>query len=159
MTDWRHDRVAAALAGRNPTVLMPLEASFAVIGDVQFLPGYALALTRDPGADRLSDLPRPERLQYLADVDLLALAVQNVCTAQDPAFRRVNIEILGNTDAFLHAHIWPRYDWEPPAILTQPVWRYPAESWRDPETALGSRHDVLRAALTAEIARLRRELS
>ncbi|EWS82195.1 HIT family protein [Brachybacterium phenoliresistens] len=154
MTGWRDDRVSAALEGRNPTVLAQLEASFAVIGDVQFLPGYSLALTRDPGADRLSDLPRAERLRYLADVDLLALAVENVCSAQDPAFRRVNIEILGNTDPFLHAHIWPRYDWEPPGLVTRPVWLHPPERWREPETALGPRHDGLRAELAAEISRL-----
>jgi hypothetical protein len=45
MSDWRTDRVLAALEGRNPTVLAKLDASFAVIGDVQFLRGYSLTLT------------------------------------------------------------------------------------------------------------------
>ncbi|HEY1704997.1 MAG TPA: hypothetical protein VGG75_35310 [Trebonia sp.] len=45
----------------------------------------------------------------------------------DPAFRRVNLEILGNTDAFLHAHIWPRYEWEPADLAGKPIWLYPAE--------------------------------
>ncbi|MER6974990.1 hypothetical protein ABT304_28285 [Nocardioides sp. NPDC000445] len=40
MTDWRSERVQSAIAGRNPTVLAELEAAYAVIGDVQFLPGY-----------------------------------------------------------------------------------------------------------------------
>lgn len=51
-----------AIDGRNPTVLAELDASSAVIGDVQFLPGSALALTkvqavRDLGAEirRLRD--------------------------------------------------------------------------------------------------------
>jgi len=72
MSDWRTDRVLAALEGRNPTVLAKLDASFAVIGDVQFLPGYSLALTKVPGVDRLSDLPCAERIRYLADVNLVA---------------------------------------------------------------------------------------
>jgi diadenosine tetraphosphate (Ap4A) HIT family hydrolase len=151
MTDWRDDRVRSAIDGRNPTVLAELEASYAVIGDVQFLPGYSLALTKTPGVDRLSDLPRVERIRYLADVDLVADAVETVCRRFDPAFRRLNIEILGNTDAFLHCHIWPRYEWEPPEIVGKPVWLYPAERWRDPATALGPRQDDLRAALTSEV--------
>jgi diadenosine tetraphosphate (Ap4A) HIT family hydrolase len=155
MSDWRADRVGAVLEGRNPTVLAELDAAFAVIGDVQFLPGYSLALTKVPGVDRLSDLPRHERIRYLADVDLVATAVENVCAARDRGYRRVNVEILGNTDAFLHAHIWPRYDWEPPEIIGYPVWLYPRERWTDPATALGPRYDALRAALAAEANRLR----
>ena len=60
MSDWRSDRVGSALAGENPTVLAELDHAFAVIGDVQWLPGYSLALTKVPGVDRLSDLPRSE---------------------------------------------------------------------------------------------------
>lgn len=151
MTDWREDRVQSAIEGRNPTVLAELDASYPVIGDVQFLPGYSLALTKTPGADRLSDLSRAERLGYLADVDLLGDAVETVCRGFDSAYRRVNIEILGNTDAFLHCHIWPRYEWEPEELVSKPVWLYPADRWREPSAALGPAHDELRAALSAEV--------
>lgn len=150
--DWRGDRVGSALAGRNPTVLRRLSASFAVIGDVQFLPGYCVAITDRPGVDRLSDLPRAERLRFLADMEALGEAVEVACAAADPAFRRVNLEILGNTDAFLHAHVWPRYGWEAPELVGKPVWLHPAARWSDPATALGSRHDALRARITAELA-------
>lgn len=105
MNDWRSDRVQAAIDGRNPTVLAELDAAYAVIGDVQFLPGYALALTKVPGVDRLSDLPRADRLRYLADVDLVATAVERVCSARDEAYRRINVEILGNTHAFLRSEL------------------------------------------------------
>lgn len=154
MIDWREDRVQSAIDGRNPTVLAELEAAYAVIGDTQFLPGYSLALTKIPSVDRLSDLPRRDRIRFLTDVELLAEAVEIVCRRLDPAYRRINIEILGNTDAFLHCHIWPRYEWEPADLVGKPVWLYPAERWRDPTTALGSAHDGLRAALEAEIGRL-----
>ena len=151
MTDWRQDRVQAAIDGRNTTVMAELDASYAVIGDVQFLTGYSLALTKVPGVDRLSDLPRVDRLRYLGDVDLLADVVETVCRQFDPAYRRLNVEILGNTDAFLHCHIWPRYDWEPSDIVGKPVWLYGADRWREAATALGPTHDELRAALTTEI--------
>lgn len=153
--DWRSDRVAAALEGNNPTVLAELDASFAVIGDVQFLPGYSLALTKVRGVDKLSDLPRPERLRFLADVDLVATAVENVCSQFDEGYRRVNVEILGNKDAFLHAHLWPRYEWEPVELREYPVWLYGSQKWHEPATALNTRHDRLRAALQATVIQLR----
>lgn len=153
VTDWRADRVGSALAGTNPTVMARLDASFAVIGDVQFLPGYSVAITDRPGVDRLSDLPRAERLRFLSDMERLGEAVERACAAHDPAFRRVNLEILGNTDAFLHAHVWPRYEWESPEAVAKPVRLYPAARWSDPSTALSSRHDPLRAAITQELER------
>ena len=146
--DWRGDRIGAALRGENPTVLARLPESFAVIGDVQWLPGYCVLLTDDPVVTRLTDLPRPARLRYLAAVDLLAEAVEIACTEGDSAFRRVNIEILGNTDPFLHTHIWPRYEWEPPELVGRPVWAYPDEQWHDPATAVGPQQDRLRARIT-----------
>ncbi|GII99666.1 hypothetical protein CLV28_0237 [Sediminihabitans luteus] len=155
MSDWRSDRVRSALSGENPTVLAHLNSSIAVIGDVQWLPGYSLALTKVPGVDRLTDLPREERVRYLADVDLLATAVESVCSRHDETFRRVNVEILGNADAYLHAHVWPRYDWEPPALVRKPVWLYPPDRWTDERYRLGPAHDPLRADLAAEVRRLR----
>lgn len=149
--DWREDRIGTALRGRNPTVLRRLDTGFAVIGDVQFLPGYSVLLVDESGVDRLSDLPRARRLGFLADMDRLGEAVENACRAADPAFRRVNLEILGNTDPFLHAHIWPRYEWEPPELVGKPVWLYPHERRKDPRYALGPQHDPLRAAITAEL--------
>lgn len=151
---WRLDRIGAARRGTNPTVLRRLPTSFAVIGDVQFLPGYCVLLIDRPGVERLTDLDRPERSGFLADLDRLAEAVENVCRTRDPAFRRVNLEIQGNLDPFLHAHVWPRYDWEAPELVTGPVGRYPTSRWRDPTTALGAQHDSWRVDLEAELDRL-----
>jgi diadenosine tetraphosphate (Ap4A) HIT family hydrolase len=134
-------------------VLARLPASFAVIGDVQWLPGYCVLLADDPAAGRLTDLPKPRRREFLDSMDRLGEAVELACGAADPAFRRINLEILGNTDAFLHAHIWPRYDWEPADRIGHPVWLYPGRNWADPATALGPQHDSLRAAIRAELER------
>ncbi|MFJ9933095.1 HIT family protein [Streptomyces virginiae] len=152
--DWRGDRIGSAHRGVNPTVLRRLTAGFAVIGDRQFLPGYSVLLADDPAVTRLSDLPRPRRGAYLADTERLAEAVERACTRLDPAFRRVNIEILGNTDPYLHAHVWPRYDWEPADRVGRPVWLYEEECWRGERHALGPRHDALRAAIGEELDRL-----
>ncbi|MHB9856901.1 diadenosine tetraphosphate hydrolase [Streptomyces sp. YIM S03343] len=152
--DWRTDRIGSALRGGNPTVLRRLEAGFAVIGDVQFLPGYSVLLVDDPSVQRLSELPKSKRLAFLSDMDKLGEAVERACKRLDPAFRRVNLEILGNTDPFLHAHVWPRFGWEPADRVGGPVWRYPRERWNDERHALGPRHDVLREVIGEELDRL-----
>lgn len=152
METWQQDRIGTALRGENPTAMTRLTASFAMIGDVQFLPGYSVALTDRPGVERLTDLPRPERMAFLSDMERLGEAVEHVCRAADPQFRRVNLEILGNTDPFLHAHVWPRYDWEPAELVTRPVWLYSSDHWSDPRTRLGPQHQQLRDAITAHLA-------
>ncbi|MFI7246055.1 HIT family protein [Streptomyces qinglanensis] len=152
--DWRSDRIGSALRGENPAVLRRLASGFAVIGDVQFLPGYALLLVDDPGVRRLSDLPKAKRLSFLSDMDRLGEAVERACRRLDPAFRRVNLEILGNTDPFLHAHVWPRYDWEPASLVGGPVWLYPREHRSAEEFGLGPQHDPLRNAIGSELDRL-----
>lgn len=153
--DWRTDRIRAALSGENPTVLRRLTAGFAVIGDVQFLPGYSVLLVDEPEVQRLSDLPRAKRLSFLSDMDQLGEAVERACRRLDPAFRRVNLEILGNTDPYLHAHIWPRFAWEPADVVGKPVWLYPRDRWSDEQFRLGPQHDVLRNAISGELDRLR----
>lgn len=152
--DWREDRIGSAARGENPTVLAELPGGYAVIGDVQFLPGYCVLLGKDPRATALAEMPRKERVQFLADTDLLATAVERACREADPGFRRVNIDILGNTDAFVHAHVWPRFEWEQADLVSKPVWLYDGANWRNPETALSDRHDALRAAITDHLRQL-----
>ncbi|TJZ99146.1 HIT family protein [Actinacidiphila oryziradicis] len=155
MTDgWRMDRIGSALRGENPAVLRRLDAGFAVIGDVQFLPGYSVLLTDEPDVQRLSDLPRAQRLAFLADMERLGEAVERACRRLDSAFRRVNLEILGNTDGFLHAHVWPRYEWESADLVGMPVWLYPHQRWSDEQFALGPQHDALRAEIGNELDKL-----
>ncbi|MCX4739326.1 HIT family protein [Streptomyces antibioticus] len=151
---WRRDRIGSALRGENPAVVRRLGDGFAVMGDVQFLPGYSVLLVDEPGVGRLSELSRGKRLGFLGDMDRLGEAVERACRRVESGFRRVNLEILGNTDPFLHAHVWPRFDWEPEELVGRPVWLYPPERWSDPEFALGPRHDVLRAAIGEELDRL-----
>lgn len=154
--DWREDRIGAARRGQNPTVLAELAAGYAVIGDTQFLPGYCVLLGKDPAAKALAEMPRLERVQFLADVDLLATAVERACRHSDPSFLRINIDVLGNTDPFVHAHVWPRYSWETPDLVRRPVWLYEPNHWRDSAMALGHQHAQLRERITTELQGLMR---
>lgn len=154
MTSWRDDRTGSALRGENPTVLARLRTGFAVIGDTQHLPGYCVLLHATPGVDRLTDLPRDEQVRFLADMALLGDAVSDVCGQRDPAFLRINYEILGNSLHVLHAHVHARYSWEPPEYRRGPVWNYPRELRFGADHALGAEHDALRSALTETLERI-----
>jgi len=149
--DFRADRVGSALAGTNPTVLQRLDAGFAVIADVQHLPGYSVLITDTPGVDQLTDLDPAAQLAFLDDAALLARAVSAVCRRRDPQFRRINVEVQGNTEAFLHAHVTPRYEWEPDDIVGWPAALHHWTGRVSDHHQLGPQHDDLRAELTAAI--------
>jgi diadenosine tetraphosphate (Ap4A) HIT family hydrolase len=153
MSDWRDDRIGSALRGENPMVMARMGSGFAVVGDTQHLPGYSLLLCEDPSLNHLTDLSRERCAQFLADMALLGEAVQNAC--RENGLRRINYEVLGNSHQWLHAHVHPRYDWEPPKQVSWPVWCYPAEEREAPEHAYDdARHGRLRAAITRELLRL-----
>jgi len=132
---------------RPPLALM--RSGVAVIGDTQFLPGYSLLL-REPRVGRLEDLPLSGREVFLKEMAMLGEAVQIACSP-----RRVNYSIYGNTDAFLHAHVFPRYDWEPAERVTRPVWTYPEGNWGNPLMEYDEqKHGALREQISAVLNRL-----
>jgi diadenosine tetraphosphate (Ap4A) HIT family hydrolase len=110
-------------------------------------------LCEDEWASHLTDLDWAPRKTFLFDLSLLGEAIKNVC--QGDGLRRMNYEVLGNSRNILHGHVHPRYDWEPPERVTGPVWRYPKQERNDPGVAYDDAlHGDLRAAITAELARL-----
>jgi diadenosine tetraphosphate (Ap4A) HIT family hydrolase len=153
MEDWREDRIGSAHRGENPMVMARLRSGFAVIGDTQHLPGRSLLLCEDPAVGQLSELDREGQRRFLADMALIGEAVQAVCRGE--GLRRINYEVLGNSLDWLHAHIHPRYEWEPAARIGWPVWCYPQAEREAPEHAYDDRrHGPLRRAITAELERL-----
>jgi diadenosine tetraphosphate (Ap4A) HIT family hydrolase len=87
-----------------------MPSGWAVIGDVQVLPGYCLLLP-DPVVPSLNDLSAAERVSYLHDMVRLGDAMLKVTGAS-----RINYEILGNSEPELHAHLFPRYANEPESV-------------------------------------------
>ncbi|HEV2127575.1 MAG TPA: hypothetical protein VGR22_03040, partial [Thermomicrobiales bacterium] len=86
---------------------------------------------------------------------LLGEAIERVCA--DEGLCRVNYEILVNTDTFLHAHVFPRYTWEPADRITMPVFRYPDENWRLPAYQYDdARHGALRLRIRETLELLTR---
>ncbi|HET7628238.1 MAG TPA: hypothetical protein VFK44_07600 [Bacillales bacterium] len=149
MTDWKKDRIGAAQRGDNPMVIAKMRSGFAVIGDTQFLPGYCVLLP-EREVDSLNALDFRERCDYLLDMSLIGDAIERVCKP-----RRINYSIYGNTDAFLHAHIFPRYDWEPAERIPYPVWQYPQNRWTDEEYQFSeAKHSDLKNQLAEALEKL-----
>lgn len=90
-------------------------------------------------------------------MDRLGEAVSAACREHDSAFRRLNYEILGNTDGFLHAHVFARYEWEDAAHVGLPVWRYDPDAFYGETTALGPAHDSLRRSIRRHLDEQRHE--
>ncbi len=98
-----------------------MKSGFAVMGDNQFLPGYCLLLGY-PLVEQLIELPEKQRHAFLEDMSLLGEAIDKVTES-----KRMNFAMYGNVDPFLHAHVWPRYEWEVPEHATLPPLMIPEE--------------------------------
>ena len=132
------DRVVLARRQANDTVICRLPSGWAVLGDVQFLPGYCLLLA-DPVVGSLNDLDDSHRAQFLGDMARLGDAILHVTSAE-----RINYEILGNSEPELHAHVFPRYASEPPDMRRLPAWFY---DWTRAPRFDADGHVALREAL------------
>ena len=118
MTTAIHRRVAALRAGTDPTCIVRMASGWAVLGEQQFLRGYALLLP-DPVVGTLNELQGLSRTQFLTDMALLGDAVLQVTGAL-----RINYAMFGNVEPALHAHVVPRYADEPEAMRTAHPWAY-----------------------------------
>jgi diadenosine tetraphosphate (Ap4A) HIT family hydrolase len=121
MSTFIHERVEAARAGTNPTVICRMPSGWVVLCDVQFLRGYSILLP-DPIPPDLNALDKQKRMQYLLDMTILGDALMEVTGAY-----RINYEILGNLDPALHAHVIPRYMSEPEDMRKGPAFFYDKE--------------------------------
>lgn len=118
MTTLIHERVSLAREGENPTVICRVLSGWVVLGDVQFLRGYSLLLP-DPVVADFNALTPQARAQYAQD----GAAIGDALLAVTDSYR-INYEILGNADAALHMHIFPRYRDEEPTLVRRPAWFY-----------------------------------
>ncbi|MFT9411775.1 HIT family protein [Liquorilactobacillus hordei] len=141
---WFEDRIGSALAGTNPMVMAKMEGGIAVFGDTQFLEGYSVLLPKKE-VNSLNDLDLTERTLFLKDMSILGDAVMQATNAV-----RINYDILGNTDNFLHAHVFPRFSTEEPERLKKPVWLYSSDHWSDKSYSYDpKKHELVRNKITA----------
>jgi diadenosine tetraphosphate (Ap4A) HIT family hydrolase len=143
-------RVEMARNGSNDKVICRMASGWAVMGDVQFLPGYCLLLP-DPVVPSLNDLDAEARAVYLLDMARLGDVVLAVTGAL-----RMNYEILGNSEPELHCHLFPRYATEPDDKRKMPAWFY---DWKTAVPYAEDVHGELRMRIAQRLEPLTLALS
>jgi diadenosine tetraphosphate (Ap4A) HIT family hydrolase len=88
------------------------------MGDPQVLEGYCLLLP-DPVVPHLNAMAAEAQAAFLSDMARLGQAVQQLTGAV-----RINYALFGNLEPALHAHVFPRFETEPPALRTAHPWAY-----------------------------------
>ena len=140
-----HRRVAGLRAGTDATLIARLPSGWAVLGEQQFLRGYALLLP-DPVVGSFNDLGARERAQAMTDAGRLGDALLEVTGAL-----RINYAIFGNVEPALHIHVVPRYTDEPAAMRTAHPWMY---DWSSAPRFDAARDAALVSALRLALQRL-----
>lgn len=134
----------------RPYFVYEFETSYVEMGKNQFWEGYCILFHKDKTIPHLDDLPLDQRDKYLMEMSILGQAMREVLGA-----RRINYNILGNTDPIIHAHLFPRYDWEDEDLRQTVVWKYDLVFFRDPANQFDpAKHAPLQARLTEKIDQL-----
>lgn len=118
MTTIIHERVEQCRTGAFAQSICRVSSGWVVLGDVQFVAGYSL-IYPDPVVADLNKLDAEQRQTLFYEASVVGDALLDITGAV-----RINYEILGNLAPALHLHIFPRFDDEPEALRTRPVWSY-----------------------------------
>ncbi len=122
------DRINMIKRGENPYFVYETKTGYVVIGDHQHFKGYTLFLCKEHKTD-MDELDKDVRSDFLTDMAQVAGAVKTAFRAE-----KINCELLGNGDAHLHWHIFPRRDGDLGNYGISgkgPVWWYPPEKMYD----------------------------
>ena len=117
------DRIALIRAGKNPHFVAETETGFVVLGDQQLFHGYTLLLCKEHKQE-LHQLEPDFRKKFLWEMSEVAAAV---FAAFSP--RKLNYELLGNTDHHMHWNIFPRHTDDP--MPNRTVWNIAKEVRND----------------------------
>lgn len=88
--------------GKNPWFVKELETGYVIFGWNQHFYGYVIFICKKHVTE-LWELEENFRKQYLNEMTLVAKAVKDAFDAE-----KMNYECLGNGDAHLHFHLFPR---------------------------------------------------
>jgi diadenosine tetraphosphate (Ap4A) HIT family hydrolase len=107
-------RISQILKNKNPYFVAELKTGYVVIADHQLFKGYTLFLCKQHKTE-LFKLETDYKLKFLKEMSMVSEAVFK---AFKP--KKLNYELLGNTDSHLHWHIIPRYHNDPKPL--NPIW-------------------------------------
>lgn len=96
------ERIELIKQGKNPHFVKELETGYVVIGDGQYFNGYTLFLAKEHVTE-LHQMEYETKIKFLEEMSILQEAVAKAFQAE-----KMNIELLGNGDAHVHWHLFPR---------------------------------------------------
>jgi diadenosine tetraphosphate (Ap4A) HIT family hydrolase len=108
------ERINLINKNENPYHVCELETGHMVIGDFQYFKGYTLFLCKQH-VPELHMLEEDFKIQFLTEMSIVAEAVYH-CFKPD----KLNYELLGNSEAHMHWHLFPRFQSE--SDPNRPVW-------------------------------------
>lgn len=103
----------------DPSFICRLSSGSVYLSQMQFLRGYCI-LMAEPQVESINSLSETDRTIFLTDMTKVGDALLEVTDAF-----RINYALMGNSDPVLHAHIVPRYQWEPEKIRKGLPWDHP----------------------------------
>ena len=96
------ERIELIKQGKNPHFVKELETGYVVIGDGQYFIGYTLFLAKEHVTE-LHQMEYETKIKFLEEMSIVQEAVAKAFQAE-----KMNIELLGNGDAHVHWHLFPR---------------------------------------------------
>ena len=96
------ERIELIKQGKNPHFVKELETGYVVIGDGQYFKGYTLFLAKEHVTE-LHQMEYETKTKFLEEMSIVQEAVAKAFQAE-----KMNIELLGNGDAHVHWHLFPR---------------------------------------------------
>ena len=96
------ERIELIKQGKNPHFVKELETGYVVIGDGQYFKGYTLFLAKEHVTE-LHQMEYETKIKFLDEMSIVQEAVAKAFQAE-----KMNIELLGNGDAHVHWHLFPR---------------------------------------------------
>lgn len=146
------DRIQMIKEGTNPYFVKELETGYVVLGDNQHFKGYTLFLCKDHKVE-LFHLDHEIKMKFMEEMSVVAEAVSKAFGAE-----KMNYEVLGNGDAHLHWHLFPRNNGDIENYGNNgrgPVWWYPKEKMYSPGNRPSTTElEEMKAKLLVELERL-----
>ncbi|WEG13552.1 HIT family protein [Pullulanibacillus sp. KACC 23026] len=106
-------RIQMIVDQTNPYFVAELKTGYVVIGDHQLFKGYTLFLCKEHQPE-LHRLDEAFKAAFLVEMSQVAEAVYKAFQPE-----KLNYELLGNGDAHMHWHLFPRRSTDP---VNGPVW-------------------------------------
>ena len=106
------ERIQLIKEKRNPYFVKELSTGYVVLGDWQYFYGYTVFLSKKHVLE----------LHEHSEADIYLKEMKRIGEAVYKTFqpKKLNYEILGNSDPHIHTHIFPRYEID--ILPNTPVW-------------------------------------